>query len=479
MWTKQFLIEYSLGTPVYVNVGIYDRKTKDVPIGSAVFEIGEIMGTPSNSRGRVLKKGGIIFATVRKARQHSSGRYFLGLSGQKLKNTDSKFGGKFDLFFEISRTVGDITQTIYRSEHIRKKSNPVFKVAVIDLDYLCGGNLNEELIFHFFNFQKNGNHEMFAEFRTSVNGMNSAHHNNMKFTLRNGGTNFGTIFTHTSNLEQYAGDYSQDDATHASHTSREIPSSSSINPTGNINLEIPIPNFVDYISANCELDLCVAIDFTKANGNPHIPGTLHHVSDNSLNDYEKAIIAVASIVANYDHDQKFPVWGFGAKIGGTMKKSFQVGNEAEVSGVKGLLDAYRNVFQNPFVMSGPADFTGVIERAAQVAKDSLKNAKQSNKLSYNILLILTSGIVSNVKETVDALKVASDAPLSIIIVGIGRYVNNPRRSILLSFCFGRQSNTSESRYIYCNPCLMKRFNQLSVPILKPCNFLMIVQMMGM
>lgn len=102
-----------------------------------------------------------------------------------------------------------------------------------------------------------------------------------------------------------------------------------------------------------------------------------------------------------------------------MQNSFQVGTEAEVSGVKGLLDAYRNVFHNPLVMSGPADFTGVIERAAQTAKNSLNNAKNSNKLSYNILLILTSGIVSNVQQTVDALRAASDAPLSIIIVGIG------------------------------------------------------------
>ena len=435
MWTKQFLIEYSLGSPVYINVGIYDRKTKDTPMGSAVFEIGEILGTPSNSRGIVLKKGGIVFATLQRARQHSSGRYFLGLTGVRLKNPDSKFGAKLDPFFEISRNVGEISQIVYRSEHARKKSNPVWKVAVIDLDYLCAGNLNEELIFQLFNFQKSGRHQLMGEFRTTLNGMVSAHQNKMNFTIMKEGTNFGTIFTHTSNLEQYTGDFPQDDFSPVSHISREIPSGdddycersvvSSFSTDKNdvhINPAKNIPNFVDYISANCELDLCVAIDFTKANGNPHIPGTLHHISNKELNDYEKAIIAVASIVAKYDHDQKFPVWGFGAKIGGKIQNSFQVGNEEEVSGVKGLLDAYRNVFHNPLVMSGPADLTAVIERAAQIARDSLDNARKSDKLSYHILLILTSGIVSNVQKTVDALTAASDAPLSIIIVGIGRYV---------------------------------------------------------
>jgi Copine len=53
-----------------------------------------------------------------------------------------------------------------------------------------------------------------------------------------------------------------------------------------------------------ELELCIAIDFTGSNGDPRRPGTLHYIHpDGSLNDYEKAITAVGSIIAKYDNDQ--------------------------------------------------------------------------------------------------------------------------------------------------------------------------------
>lgn len=53
-----------------------------------------------------------------------------------------------------------------------------------------------------------------------------------------------------------------------------------------------------------ELELCIAVDFTGSNGDPRRPGTLHYIHpDGNLNDYEKAITAVGSIIAKYDHDQ--------------------------------------------------------------------------------------------------------------------------------------------------------------------------------
>lgn len=69
-------------------------------------------------------------------------------------------------------------------------------------------------------------------------------------------------------------------------------------------LEPRRPKFVDYLSGGCELELCIAIDFTGSNGDPRRPGTLHYIHpDGQLNDYEKAITAVGSIIAKYDHDQ--------------------------------------------------------------------------------------------------------------------------------------------------------------------------------
>lgn len=98
-----------------------------------------------------------------------------------------------------------------------------------------------------------------------------------------------------------------------------------------------------------------------------------------------------------------------------MRHCFQVGKEKEVHGVKGILDAYKGVFKTPLIMSGPTVFTEVISLAATEAKSRQK----ANPLSYTILLLLTDGAVSDVEATKQVLASVSDAPLSIVIVGIG------------------------------------------------------------
>ena len=77
------------------------------------------------------------------------------------------------------------------------------------------------------------------------------------------------------------------------------------------------PEFIDYLTGGCQISLAVAIDFTASNGDPRQEGTPHYFhppASKEWNDYEKAIFAVGSILAKYDADQKFPVWGFGAKV---------------------------------------------------------------------------------------------------------------------------------------------------------------------
>ena len=111
-------------------------------------------------------------------------------------------------------------------------------------------------------------------------------------------------------------------------------------------------------------------------GNPRLKGTLHYMyppSANKLNDYEEAIKDVGSILAKYDSDGMVPTWGFGARTGasGKVQCCFQCGDEAEVEGVQGILDAYRGVFTQPLYMSFPTDFTEVIRTAAQSAQLNL------------------------------------------------------------------------------------------------------------
>jgi hypothetical protein len=70
-------------------------------------------------------------------------------------------------------------------------------------------------------------------------------------------------------------------------------------------------------------------------------------------------------------------------------------------------------------MSGPTVITEVIETAAARANSSQEEAAKEGKQKYTVLLIVTDGAVSDVAATARCLNAVSQAPLSVIIVGIG------------------------------------------------------------
>ncbi len=68
----------------------------------------------------------------------------------------------------------------------------------------------------------------------------------------------------------------------------------------------------------------------------------------------------------------------------------------------------------PYIkLSGPTNFAPMINRVADFAStvDGGEN--------YYILLIITDGIITDMDNTINALKRASTLPMSIIIVGVG------------------------------------------------------------
>jgi len=89
---------------------------------------------------------------------------------------------------------------------------------------------------------------------------------------------------------------------------------------------------MDFLAGGGTLGLCVAIDFTQSNGDPRSPQSLHFKSPNGENEYTRAIRSVGSILQCYDTDKKFPVYGFGGKVGGVVSHAFPLnGNPANVS----------------------------------------------------------------------------------------------------------------------------------------------------
>lgn len=186
--------------------------------------------------------------------------------------------------------------------------------------------------------------------------------------------------------------------------------------------------FLDYIIGGCEISLVIAIDFTASNGDPSKKGSLHFCDSMEPNEYETAIRSVGDILASYDTDQLFPVFGFGAKLPpdySAPSNLFSLTEDSIVPDavqlqeqfcytIDGVLNAYRNALYN-VRLSGPTAFAQIVQAAA----DHARRESRENEQSYTILLILTDGVINDLDATLNAMFQASSSPLSIVIIGIG------------------------------------------------------------
>jgi hypothetical protein len=465
-WTKTFFLEYQLGTPVSILIKIYDeiRKNDNKDMGSGVFELGAILGAKGNTKAKKMKRGGTLFVKAQKSVGSDKGGILrLKMNGISLTNTEG-FMKKSDPFYEFSRKdIGDRGtewDIVHRSAKIKNTLNPKWEEESIDLRVLCSGDLDLPLRLSVYDYESSGKHVPMGAVETSVNALVKAK-STAGLKISTGGSVTGTLavlVASVSGVESLEEKMASLDVSAEEPRATPTPTAPTApTPTAPFAptptappayapapaMPIPAlynpaaaappalfrpppmpparPTFLDYINGGTEMQLCVAIDFTGSNGDPRRPGTLHYLSPDgrTMNDYEKAIASIGGVLADYDSDKKFPVWGFGAKYSGQVYHLFQCGPTAEVEGVRGILDAYRKTFQSGLVMSSPTVITEVVGTAAAFAKSGQQQAMSQGKQKYTTLLILTDGAVSDIRATVQSLTMCSDAPLSIIIVGIG------------------------------------------------------------
>ncbi|KAI8598462.1 copine-8-like protein [Dissophora ornata] len=280
-------------------------------------------------------------------------------------------------YFVIQRVNEDGTfSPVYKSKHIRSEDDPIWKAFSIKGSVLCNGDRQRSLKIEVMNYKDNGAHTLISATKT--------------FTLEGLSR---LSFPHSMPLP------------HVTATSALIFQSYS---------EIEAPSFLSYITGGIQIGLCVAVDFTASNGRYNDPRSLHYRNPTGVNDYTRAIRTVGDILQTYDSGKKFPVYGFGGRIQGVTHHAFALNNNRmnpEVSGVEGILEAYWKA-HSLVELSGPTNFAPVIEQVTRITQESGPNR-------YTILLIITDGAVTDMDDTIRAIKEASKRPMSIIIVGVG------------------------------------------------------------
>ena len=125
------------------------------------------------------------------------------------------------------------------------------------------------------------------------------------------------------------------------------------------------PSFVDYLRSGWAVSLVAAIDYTASNGDPNSRDSLHAM--NSNNQYESALFNVGQVVAPYDSDLMFPVFGFGGVprhcgINDVSHCFALNGNPSNPSiyGIENIVQTYRQTLSS-ISLAGPTLFAPLLK----------------------------------------------------------------------------------------------------------------------
>ncbi len=333
--------------------------------------------------GSRVNRGKVVI-TAEQLRECSLGAEFI-LKATKLDKKD--FFGLSDPFIELARTTeggGDVP--VWRSEVHKRTLNVTFREAEVDLLTLCNGDRSRPLHVRVFDWNRSGSHKLIGQATLSVDEL---------VALGDG----GAVTALTDPTKQKAKKRAKQ------RGMLTIPKF----------VVKPMPTFVSMLQRGLNLHLSVAVDFTASNGHPNDPRSLHAMTNATTpNEYVRAIRGVASVLAPYHPREQFTAMGFGAAIppAGHVSHCFLLApGDGSVTGARGIEAAYCTALGR-VRLAGPTLFS-------QLITDRARRAATRGPGHYDVLLILTDGVLTDVDQTIRAIVDASQTPLSIIIVGIG------------------------------------------------------------
>lgn len=296
-----FLEGYKFGVPFFVEVGVFDFQARQVGkserqlsvqssdegrlitstdstrnllkngklphkvMGTALFEVGEVLGQRGNVASKGLQTGGAVYVHIERSRADGTkGSVTLQLRGLNISNVQT-LGRKASPFYELYRKVelqtGAVWSSVYRSNVLRGDLNPKWSETELNLEAACNGDLDRVIKVVVYDYRNSGKHKLIGEFEASIRLFIQAKENggdvdeDVAFMLRKQEKKMGNVLV----LKAKITDFNRE----RSHSQRRDASP-----------QAPIserrthqrPEFVDYLAGGCQISLAVAIDFTASNG---------------------------------------------------------------------------------------------------------------------------------------------------------------------------------------------------------------------
>ena len=173
-------------------------------------------------------------------------------------------------------------------------------------------------------------------------------------------------------------------------------------------------SFLELLNKGLQISMVVGVDFTASNGDVSNPSSKHYFQGREPNQYERAIRSCGSILAYYDHDQKFPLLGFGGippnKSSAEFVFPLNFQADPNVGSIVEMVEVYKKSLSMA-TLSGPTLFAPMLNNLCNLVKNALG--------VYTVIMILTDGMINDMEETIDAIIECSLLPISIIIIGVG------------------------------------------------------------
>ncbi len=382
---KSIMVHFMFETKQLFVVRIIDfdgtKKDEDNDqLGTVEFDIAHVVSARGQTKTFDLKPRGKLIVTAVEAAVNTADTIQLEFYGRNMKKMDTF--GKSDCYLKIFRSLSDGSLRLIHQTDVQKSTlEPNWKGLPPVQTINVMGKDQEEKTLRIECWDK----DMFGDdamgfFQCSVFELLQYKTDGKPFILRKTekpNKQYGEIYVKAAHIQHY-------------------------------------PSFLEMLKNGLQMNMAVSIDFTGSNGDPRQPNSLHFMGNPTQpNQYVRAIGDVARILLDYDTDKMVAAFGFGAILPqGAVSHFFHLNMTPDpyVAGIEGLMAAYSTALTT-VRLSGPTNFGPTIVGATN-------GARQAPGV-YTVLLIITDGEITDMDNTINAIVAADDAPLSIVIVGVG------------------------------------------------------------